>query len=121
MKVLVCGGRDFKDGDLLGFGLRNLMYDNNITTIIHGGATGADYLAGVFAEMHGIKVEVYHADWRKHGRAAGPIRNRYMLETSNPDIVVAFDGGRGTANMISLAKKAGVPVMIVNKHGSFPA
>lgn len=47
---------------------------------------------------------------RLEGKAAGPIRNQRMLDDGKPDRVLAFPGGRGTANMVKLAKAAGVPV-----------
>jgi hypothetical protein len=60
-----------------------------------------------------LKVERYRADWAKHGRAAGPIRNKQMLEEGKPDLVVAFPGGQGTANMMSQVREAGVRVMAI--------
>lgn len=107
MKILVCGGRNYSNMNFLtatldGFG--------NICEIVEGGASGADSLANVYAKMKGIPVNQYKADWKKHGRAAGPIRNKQMLEEGKPDIVVAFDGGKGTANMITQARNAGVKV-----------
>jgi UDP-N-acetylmuramoylalanine-D-glutamate ligase len=59
-------------------------------------------------------LEVYPADWKLHGKSAGHIRNQQMLDESKPDIVIAFPGGRGTANMIKRAKKAGVEVFQVD-------
>ena len=53
---------------------------------------------------------MYPADWDTHGRGAGPIRNKQMLEEGKPDLVIAFPGGKGTANMIGQAKEAGIPV-----------
>jgi hypothetical protein len=58
------------------------------------GATDADTLAREFGEHKGIPVRTFPADWERHGRAAGPIRNRQMLEEGKPDLVVAFLDGR---------------------------
>jgi hypothetical protein len=107
MKILVCGGRyynnaNFMNATLNGFG--------HISEIIEGGASGADSLANIYADLHGIPVNQFKADWKKHGRAAGPIRNKQMLEESHPDLVVAFEGGKGTANMINQARSLGVTV-----------
>jgi len=55
----------------------------------------------------------FPADWSRHGKSAGPIRNRQMLIEGRPDIVVAFPGGKGTANMIKQAVEAGVKVELV--------
>ena len=72
-------------------------------SIIHDGAPGADTLAAEVAQELGIRARAYPADWRKHGRAAGPIRNQLMLDDGKPDILVAFPGGKGTADMIRRA------------------
>lgn len=117
MRVLVCGGRDFTDreavfseidainnGDSEGHG------PSEITCIIHGCASGADTLASEWARLRGVPVEGYRAEWEKHGRRAGPLRNQRMLDEGEPDHVVAFPGGRGTADMVRRARKAGVYV-----------
>ena len=120
IKVLVCGGRNFDDATLVSATLSHINNNHGISVIIHGGASGADTLAELFANIKGISTQRYPANWQKHGRAAGPIRNKHMLEFSKPDLVIAFEGGRGTANMVSLAKKAGVTVLMVTKHGMYP-
>lgn len=111
MKVLVCGGRDFNDAMTLGSWLGGIHKRGGISLLIHGGARGADFMAGEFAKWAGIPVRVYSADWDKHGRAAGPIRNQQMLDDGKPDLVVAFEGGRGTADMVRRAKASGVHVI----------
>lgn len=111
-RVLVCGGRDFEDHELM-FGILNGILSDQWgrgLTIIHGGAKGADRLAASWAEYKGLDIEEYTAEWNVYGRSAGYIRNAKMLEEGEPDLVVAFEGGRGTASMIKLAKEAGVPV-----------
>lgn len=56
--------------------------------------------------------------WKDHGKAAGPIRNQLMLDDFKPDLVVAFPGGKGTADMVKKAQDAGVTVILVGS--SFP-
>ncbi len=114
MKVLVCGGRDFNDSVLLGSNLSIIHSEVGITEIIEGGATGADRLARAFGESAGVPVRTYPADWKKHGKAAGPLRNALMLAQGKPDLVVAFKGGRGTENMIQQAEINGVRVIKIN-------
>lgn len=111
MRVLVCGGRDFSDSELL-YSVLTYAHKNyfEITTIIEGDAKGADRMAGYWAKKNKIKNEKYPADWAKHGRAAGPIRNKQMLDEGRPDLVLAFPGGKGTENMIKQAERAGVAV-----------
>lgn len=110
MRVLVCGGRDFDDRITVYEGLLKVAKAYGITEIIEGGARGADQLAGEFAIDNGIKHTRVLADWQTHGKAAGHIRNQAMLDL-NPDLVVAFPGGRGTANMVSIAKAKGTRVI----------
>ena len=118
MKVLVCGGRDYNDYGHLKRVMSNFVASRGIDKeeihIIHGGALGADSMAEFWANENGIKTLVFQADWTQHGKAAGPIRNRQMLNVG-PDIVIAFPGGPGTENMIELAKEAGIKV--IQSHG----
>lgn len=121
MRVLVCGGRDFSNWELLCNTLDNLYdFDTDpYMTVISGGAKGADTLAEVWVrhsrtaeeDTQYIFSEVYLANWDKHGNSAGPIRNQQMLDEGRPDLVIAFPGGKGTADMIRRSKKAGVKVV----------
>lgn len=112
LRVLVCGGRNFNDALTLGSWLGGIQKQHGIDLLIHGGAPGADFMAAKFAEWQGIPVQEFPADWTAHGKAAGPIRNAQMLAEGKPDLVLAFEGGRGTANMVEQARKAGVRVQI---------
>ncbi|MBB5222740.1 hypothetical protein HNP73_002676 [Amaricoccus macauensis] len=111
MRVFVCGGRGFTDRESLRSALDRIASGARIDVVIHGDAAGADRLAGEWARLSGIRELAFPADWERHGRAAGPIRNRRMLVEGEPDLVVAFPGGRGTANMMRQARAAGVPVL----------
>lgn len=79
--------------------------------IVSGGASGADSAAEDWAVLNWTKYSVFKADWGKHGKAAGPIRNQQMLDEGKPDLVIAFEGGKGTAGMLLLAKRAGIPTV----------
>lgn len=84
-------------------------------TIVHGGAAGADTIAGDFAKENKMKTEVFLPDWKSLDKKAGPLRNREMVN-SNPkaDMCLAFvadSESKGTTGTISLAKKRGIPVM----------
>ena len=78
--------------------------------MICGMARGADMMAYQWAQRHGITVHEFPADWDKHGRSAGYIRNKKMLDEGKPDLIVAFPGGKGTKMMVDLAEKAGIEV-----------
>jgi hypothetical protein len=115
MKVLVTGGRRFNNRTLLLATLDRLHVSHSFTTLIHGGASGADSLAGEWAASRGISVKVHPADWQKYGRAAGPTRNQQMMD-EKPDMVVAFPGGRGTADMVRRVRQAGIELVTVEQE-----
>ena len=110
MKVLVCGGRAFDDLPLFDRRMDELHQRFKFTAVVHGGASGADTMAQFWAGFNGLPIEVYHANWKKHGKAAGPIRNQRMIDEAKPDVVVAFAGGKGTADMKKRALAAGIGV-----------
>lgn len=111
IRVLVCGGRDFADAAAIDRALNGLAKSAVIDCIIEGNARGADRLAGFWARKRGIPNLKFNADWIAHGKAAGPIRNQRMLDEGRPDLVIAFPGGRGTADMVRRAREAGVEVV----------
>jgi hypothetical protein len=90
----------------------------HLAVIVHGGAKGADSIAEEEAEKLGRDVEVYRADWKRHGRAAGPIRNQRMLDESDPAAVFAFrcpGHSPGTDDMVRRARARGVQVYVVEE------
>ena len=126
MRVLVCGGRDYIDLNAFRAEMHKIAqkhfprtepdeYGNYLytVTIIAGGASGADRMTADWAANEWCQYEEYKADWSS-GTKAGPIRNERMLIEGKPDLVVAFPGGRGTADMVRRACKAGVKVIEVN-------
>lgn len=112
MIVLVCGGRDYIEFEREYDVLDAIHAETPITLLIHGAASGADSIAARWAQMRGITEEGHPADWMKYDHRAGPIRNEAML-ARNPDLVVAFPGGKGTAHMVRIAKKKGTKVLEV--------
>lgn len=106
MRLLVCGGRDYGDRLAIMEALKALAPE----CVITGGARGADAIADKAAESLGIARMVFPANWNGDGKAAGPIRNARMLKEGRPDLVLAYPGGRGTADMIAKARRADVPV-----------
>ncbi len=110
MRVLVCGGRDYDDAVRVGLVLDWLHELFVIETVIHGAAKGADTLAQVWAIENDVVDRPFEAEWDVHGKRAGVLRNTDMLYVGQPDVVIAFPGGRGTADMVAKAKRAKVPV-----------
>ena len=111
MRILVCGSRDYANPNKVHEILSRYADQNPV--IIQGEAKGADACGKLAAQVLGLKCESYPADWARHGRAAGPIRNKLMLDTGI-DLVLAFWDGKsnGTRNMMSLARKADVEVKV---------
>ena len=117
LRILVCGGREFTDyakmdaeiSKVLSFG-HPVRFGGWPPVFISGAAPGADSLIIDWAARNGFDGEEFPADWAKHGKSAGPIRNQQMLDECHPDLVVAFPGGKGTADMVARARKAKVQV-----------
>ncbi len=81
-------------------------------TILSGGCKGADLLGEHFAKEKGFSIKYYPADWKKFGKAAGPIRNKKMVEDCH-GVICFWDGkSKGTASLLQFAQKAGKPIKI---------
>lgn len=116
MRVLVCGGRTTSDQARVFEVLDRILVEvRGIELLIHGGAAGADRIAGDWARARDIDCEVFVAEWSKYGGHAGPIRNSQMLRIAQPQLVVAFPGGAGTLDMVTKARAAGVEVREVER------
>jgi len=115
MKVIIAGGREFNDLDLMtkkmDFFLSHAK-DLNIE-IVSGVARGADLLGEEYAKLRNYPVKQFPADWDKYNKGAGYKRNTEMAEYA--DALIAFWDGesRGTMHMINIAKKKGLPVKVV--------
>lgn len=110
MRVIVCGGRAFDDASAVRHALTAAHGRRPITLLIEGGQEGADRHARNWAKAEGIPFVTVEAEWQRYGPAAGPIRNSKMLKEEKPDAVIAFPGGKGTLDMVTIARKAGLPV-----------
>lgn len=99
MKVIVTGGRDFEDAEMIARNLEKLKP----TLIIEGGARGADRLAREWAKANNVPFHTEEADWSGLGLSAGHTRNRAMLEKFPDATVLVFPGGKGTRNCMNQA------------------
>lgn len=117
MRIVITGGREFLDADFM-FEALDWLHgkEGPITELAHGGQKtwmpwterwrGADYYAGQWADARGVPCRdfpVNDAEWKRLGKAAGPIRNRRMLDEFKPDRVYAFPGGKGTRDCVKAA------------------
>lgn len=116
-KVIIAGGRDFNDPELLSrvmFAMAETEFADLNVSLVSGGAKGADKLGYEFAKQYNIHCDVFHADWNAHGKRAGFIRNEVMGRFA--DRLIAFHDGRspGTAHMIAFMKRMGKPVTVIS-------
>lgn len=114
--ILVTGDRQWRHRGLI----RRELMRHMPSKILHGGARGADTIAGQVASALGIAVVEFRAQWNVFGRKAGPMRNRAML-AAKPDMVLAFHDdparSRGTKDCVVEARRQGIPVMLVKTTG----
>lgn len=109
--ILVCGGRHYANRAEVFRVLDEMQAaaGSEDIEIVHGGATGADTFAGEWARDHENEEHIFRAKWKRFGNYGGPKRNRVMLERGLPDIVIAFPGGPGTADMCDRVARCEFP------------
>jgi len=114
MRLAVVGSRGFEIYDILEATIDELRTIYDITTIVSGGAKGADHLAEIYAEENGLELDVYPADWDNYGKGAGYIRNTDIW--NNSDLGVAFWDGesKGTAHSFKLSEKQKKKLYVFN-------
>lgn len=113
LRCIVTGGRDYADRYHVYTVLDRVVREDGFLTVVEGGASGADLIAYEWGVARGYDVLTFVANWKKHGKAAGPIRNAEMIEACKDmaTVVVAFPGGRGTADMVRQSTRAGLTVI----------
>lgn len=113
MRVAVIGSRTFKNKEKLFEELERFHLEKSISLIISGGALGADSLAQEWAESNNIKTQIFLPDWKKLGKSAGVIRNKYIIDSC--EYCIAFWDGisKGTLHSINLAKARKIPIKII--------
>lgn len=110
MRTIIAGGRTVTDPKLLEQALLRCGWVP--TTVLCGGAKGADALGNSWAESANVPVEMYHADWNTYGLKAGFIRNADMGNNAQA-LIALWDGeSKGTAHMITIAKRLKLKVYV---------
>ncbi len=116
-KVVVAGGRDFKDfeklTEVLDSVLRVRVETHNIV-IVSGAARGADSLGEKYAIMRGYKVDTYKANWDALGKSAGYVRNKAMSDNSNASVIFWDGVSKGSKHMIDITVRSGKPFKVVH-------
>lgn len=121
LKAAVVGSRGWTDARLVNATLDALHTAEGIDLVVSGGAAGADTFGALWAEHHGVPLDIIRPTWRVNGvynSRAGFERNVDIVKKA--DIVVAFwDGSsRGTADDIRLARQQGKRCIVVSPDGS---
>ncbi|AXG81129.1 SLOG family protein [Streptomyces paludis] len=119
MRVIVTGSRKWSDDRAVNRALERVFDESGPFLLVHGAcSTGADHYArvwvGLAGSLLGCKEERWPAHWGRLGKAAGPERNRRMIE-AGADLVLAFPlpEGSGTQHTIGLAREAGIEVRVI--------
>jgi hypothetical protein len=111
MRVLICGDRNWTDRRRIGWYLNTLPVGS---VVIHGNAPGVDRIAAELARELGFEVIAFPAQWWRYGRAAGPLRNKQMIDEGRPDKVAYahddLDASTDTRGIVDQAHSAGIPV-----------
>lgn len=111
-KVIIAGGREFKDYDTLRSYCDHCLKNQTEVEIVSGCANGADKLGERYAMERGYAVAKFAADWNRFSKRAGYIRNTEMGEYA--DALIAFWDGesKGTKHMIDIANNLNLKVRI---------
>ena len=109
MRTIVAGGREFKPSALWLARVALALHKLGTTVVISGTCRGADLFGEAIADLVGLPIERFPADWKGQGRAAGHVRNAEMAQQA--DSLVLLPGGPGTASMAGYAAKAGLRVI----------
>lgn len=110
MLVIIAGSRHFHDQDVVDQAVKDSGFD--ITCVVSGVAKGVDILGELWAQAQGICIRSFPADWKEHGRAAGPIRNKEMARVADALIALPCPCSRGTRSMIKLAERYGLKIFV---------
>lgn len=110
-KLAVIGSRTFEDYDYLRKTILEHVDCEALQTIISGGATGADALAERFAAEFNLPTEIYPADWKRYGRAAGPKRNTTIAKACDGCIAFTIGPSPGTMDAIKKCRAQNKPVI----------
>lgn len=112
-KVIIAGGRDFNDYDLLSYKLNRILKNKTDIQIVCGMARGADSLGERYAKENNYLIKEFPANWDKYGKAAGYIRNKEMAEYADACVCFWDSKSKGTKHMIDLATEQGLDLRII--------
>jgi hypothetical protein len=120
-RILICGDRNWVNGPFIFHTLSKIQQEQGVEVVIEGEANGADKLGATAARMLNVPVLKFPANWQKHGKSAGPIRNRKQLKEGAPDLVLAFHNdianSKGTKDMVRISLQAKIETHVYTEQG----
>lgn len=116
MKIIIAGGRDFNDSELMHKAVSDFMKDLSIESfeLVCGEAYGADSLGKALAEANDFVIHSFPADWKTFGKSAGYRRNVAMGEFADRAIIFWDGKSKGTKHMIDIMNSKKKPYWIIN-------
>ena len=123
MKLIVAGSRDITDEIVvrcaIDFARLYLVRDSKpaITELVSGACEGVDRCAEAYAQYEGMPVTQFPADWDRHGKAAGPLRNAEMAKYADAALILRYPESKGSLSMAREARAAGIPMIEIEVPG----
>jgi hypothetical protein len=117
VKTIIAGSRNFTDPTLVEMAVELARNHIQVTEVVSGQCEGIDRLGEIWATTHDIPCSYFPADWDKHGKAAGPIRNSEMVNYADALIAVWDGRSRGTMDVIKKARTKGLKVAVYSGEG----
>lgn len=115
IKLAIVGSRDFTDYETFQQALAEFISEYGMpTSIISGGARGADSMAEKWSLEEDIPIVIYYPDWNTYGRAAGPIRNSQIVNDATHMIAFPVGESRGTQDSIRKARAKRIPLKVIS-------
>ena len=122
MRLIIAGSRSVSSPRALAAALAQAQASglavSSVSSVLSGGAAGADQLGEAWAAQAGVPVRRIQADWSRLGRGAGAARNAAMAAEADA-LLLLWDGASpGSAHMLSVARARGLAVFAYLVSGS---
>jgi hypothetical protein len=115
MKTIIAGSRHLKNRETIMECIYECPWIQEITEVVSGGAEGVDAIGEEWADIVGLGIRIFKANWNKYGKNAGPMRNRQMAAYADSLILIWNGESKGSANMLSNARNAGLLIFEVKR------
>jgi ABC-type sugar transport system substrate-binding protein len=123
VRVIISGDRNWTCSDLARRVIARLVARHGEVDIVQGSADGVDFAFVEAAYDAGCGVCSFPADWEKHGKRAGPLRNQEMVDAGAEFVIAVHRSlawSRGTGDLVRRALAAGIPVYLIDGEDVVP-